>query len=110
MGVRRISQFRHPATVRQHVRARDKYGDLKSTGTTVVAEPMVAVQALTGTERLLAQQVNPDVAFRIKMRYQDGIDASQELWLDDGRRFFIDSVINLDERDEELHLMCKAIP
>jgi SPP1 family predicted phage head-tail adaptor len=72
---------------------------------TVLARLWAAVEPLAGRELYNAQQVQPNLSHRVRVRYLDGVKAKMRVKHD--RRYLnIETVINLEERDRELHLMC----
>lgn len=64
-----------------------------------------AVVPLTGRELFNAEQVQPDVNTRVEMRYLEGLTSAMRVNYD-GRILNIASVIDLEERHREMHLMC----
>lgn len=65
-----------------------------------------AVEPLSGREYHEARSRNSEVDTRIRIRYRSGIAAKMRvLW--GSRTFDIKAVLNLEERNRELHLMCK---
>ena len=65
-----------------------------------------AVEPLRGNEFFTAQQVNAEVTGRVVIRYLSGITPEVRV-LFGTRTFEILSVIDVDERHEELQLMVK---
>jgi len=69
------------------------------------AKRWMSVVPLSGRELFEAQQVDARVSHRIKMRYDSAINSRMRIAI--GSRIFnIASVINVDESNEELRLMC----
>lgn len=96
-------QLRHRITIQQRT-ASVAHGE-QSTSWTDFVSAWAAVQPLTGTEALVGRQENAAVSHRVVVRYQPGITPSMRVSFN-GRLFDIQSVINIDERNRELHLMC----
>lgn len=64
-----------------------------------------AVNPLSGRDLFAAQQLQSEVTHRVKIRYRAGVNSAMRVRF--GTRIFeIDSVIDPEERHEELHLMC----
>ena len=64
-----------------------------------------AIEPLRGKEFMESQAVNSAVATRIRIRYRSGIDATMRVKF--GTTIYsIEAVINLEERNRELQLMC----
>jgi SPP1 family predicted phage head-tail adaptor len=85
-----------------------------STGATVVGTPedfvevWASVEPISGREWYDAARTNSEVTHRVRMRYYPGITASMRV-LFRSRVFDIRSVLNIDERNRELHLMCREM-
>ena len=67
-----------------------------------------AIQPLTGREYFSARQENAEVTTRITIRYLRGVTPDMRIALGD-KVFDILSVINLDERNVSLVLMCTEV-
>ena len=63
---------------------------------------------LSGTERYTAQQVQSELSHRVEMRYQEGIKPQMRVKYGE-RTFDIEAVLNLEEANRELHLMCSEV-
>lgn len=68
------------------------------------------VLPLTSRERFTARQVQSDVTHKVEMHYDPTL-ATKPVYrlLYKSRALEIDSVVNVDERNRELHLMCKEV-
>lgn len=64
-----------------------------------------AIEPLRGREFLEAQAVQSQVAVRIRIRYRPGITAGMRV-VKGSTVYDIQAVLNMAERDAELHLMC----
>jgi len=64
-----------------------------------------AVEPLRGREYFEAQKIRPEMQYRVRMRYLAGVTTDMQV-IYRGKILDIQSVINVDERDAELHLMC----
>ena len=74
---------------------------------TKVDDVWAAVEPLTGRELVNAQQIQPDVTHLVKIRYRDDVTAKMRV-LHGSRVLNIEGPpINIEERDRELHLMCR---
>lgn len=98
-------QLRHRITI-QHVSGTTintsgeeipKYVDWKTA--------WAAVEPLKGREYLEAQKLRAELTYRIKIRYMAGLEQSMRVKFKD-RIFRIESIINLNEANREVHLMC----
>lgn len=68
-----------------------------------------SVEPLSGREFFAAQQVNSEVTHRITMRYRSGMDPEKRIKF--GTRYFgILAVLNREERNISLELLCVEVP
>lgn len=95
----------HSVAIEKKVTQRDTYGAEIVTWVEV-ARAWASVEPLSGREYFQAQQMQASVDYRITMNYQPGIVPTMRVkWNDRG--FNIRSVINTEERNIELILMCQ---
>lgn len=67
-----------------------------------------AVEPLSGREFLEAQRAGAEVTTRIRIRHRDGIlPEMRVVW--DSHIYDIENVIPIEERQREIHLMCKEL-
>lgn len=64
-----------------------------------------AVEPLRGREYLEAQKLRAELTYRIKIRYLPGVEQDMRVKFKD-RLFRIESIINLNEANREIHLIC----
>jgi SPP1 family predicted phage head-tail adaptor len=96
-------QLRHQITIQQQ--STSLVGGERVTTWTTVVQTWAAISPLSGREYLNAATVNANVSHRIVMRYQSGIGSAMRVQY--GTRVFdIQSVLNIDERNREMHLLC----
>ena len=108
----RAGTLRHKATIQKLDGTLDALGQENQTWVDV-ALTWAAIEPLRGDERFTAQQEVAQVTTRIKMRFIPGIVAKMRVkFIDlaeepDFSRFYdILAVINVGQRNRELHLMC----
>lgn len=107
----RAGELRHRVTIQylppEDQRARDPFGSVIEEWIDY-ATVWAAVEPLSGREYFSAQQMNAEVTTNIRIRYLSGVTPSMRVkW---GERLYnIQSVINVRERNRELHLMCKEV-
>ncbi|QNN24338.1 phage head closure protein [Planctomycetales bacterium ZRK34] len=97
--------LKHRVELWQPVTSTNTYGEDEITHKridTVYAQ----VQPLSGRERFYAQQVSAEITHRVTMRYRSDVDSSWRLVFKN-RTLNIDSVINIDEANRWLELVCK---
>ncbi|WP_118841974.1 phage head closure protein [Haemophilus haemolyticus] len=100
-----IGKLRHRITLLKQVNDVNDYGASVQTWRTV-ATVWAEVRPLSGREYFSAQQVQSEVTTQIWLRYIDGIKPSMKVKFAN-REFEILSVLNTQERDVSLQLMCK---
>ncbi|WP_335342482.1 phage head closure protein [Polycladomyces zharkentensis] len=75
---------------------------------TDIATVWAAVEPLRGREYFEAAAINAENTVRIRMRYKAGVKPDMRV-IYSGRIFNITSVIDIDERHQEMHLMCREL-
>ena len=104
----RAGQLRHEITIQSPTVSRGAtFADPQSEWAdfAVVA---ARVQPLTGREFFLNREVHAEVDHRITIRYLAGCDSKKRV-LFGARIFQIASVLDLEERHLEMHLMCREV-
>ena len=100
-------RLRHRIDLETNVGTTNTFGaitDTWSLWTTLWA----SVEPLSGRELLQAQQMQADITHRVRFRYVSGVTAKMRVAY--GSRYFnILSVINDQERNREIVLMCKEL-
>lgn len=83
-------------------------GDLGEPTTTWVTHLAVYAQInpLQGREFYDAQRINPELTHNILIRYREGITPDMRISFGT-RTFEIISIVNVEERNRELRLVCK---
>jgi len=100
----RAGKLRHRIVIEVNTPTRDASGgevDSWATATTVWG----SVEALSGKERMEANQVNPTVSHKVTMRYNSTVTCQHRL-NHDSRYFDINAVLNTEDRNKELILLC----
>ncbi|MBN2909153.1 phage head closure protein [Polycladomyces sp. WAk] len=103
----RINDLRHRVTLQKKNVIKDSEGLVTETWIDV-ATVWAAVEPLRGREYFEAAVVNAENIVRIRMRYRDGVKPDMRV-IYSGRIFNITSVIDIDERHREMHLMCREV-
>ena len=103
------TNFRWPVKIVKPNLTRDSFGGTRSDDATVFAEVWAAVEALSATtfgkELYSAQQKVSQVTHRVTIRYIDGVKSSMNVWHRD-RQFQIEAVVDPDEQQKVLFLLC----
>lgn len=100
----RIGQLRRRITIQQPVEVTDQYGT-PAIQWQEFATVWAAVEPIRGREYILLKNTNSELTVRIRIRYLPGVTNAMRVVYDD-RVFNIESVIDVDERHKEMHLMC----
>lgn len=100
-----IGKLRHRITLLKQVNTVNDYGAAVTMWKNV-ATVWADVRPLSGREYFSAQQVQSEITTQIWLRHLDGIKPSMRVKL--GKRFLeIVAVLNTQERNVSLQLMCK---
>lgn len=101
--------LRHRVTIQEKAgTGQDGYGEDLPVWSDV-ATVWAAVEPLRGREFLEAQRAGAEVTTRIRIRYRDGIEPEMRVsWGD--HTYDIEAILHIEERQREIHLMCKELP
>lgn len=100
-----IGTLRHRVTIQSETRTADGAGGFTLTWADV-ATVWGAVEPLKGMERLRAQQIEAPVTHSVTIRHRTDVSTKERIKF--GTRLFnIRDVINPDERDRWLELLCE---
>jgi SPP1 family predicted phage head-tail adaptor len=84
----------------------NEYGSQSETWTVFLSQVCASIDPISGKEYFSSNAVNPEVTHKVRMRYSAGINPKMRVKFG-ARYFYIESVINFEERNRELLLMCK---
>jgi len=104
-GAINAGALRHRVSLQQSTLTADGGGGATLAWTTV-ATVWAAIQPLKGRERQRAEQIESPLTHRVTIRHRDGVTAAMRV-LFGARVFNIRAVINPDERDRRLDLLCE---
>lgn len=100
----RAGQKRHRITIETPTSTQDGQGASAITWGTLV-KTWAAIWPLRGREFFESKQLGGEISHRLRIRYYPGIGIKERIKF--GTRYLkINSIIDLDERNEELELMC----
>lgn len=100
-------KLRHRVTIQEKDVTQNDYGEEVITWDDV-ATVWGAVEPLQGREFLEAQRLGAEVNTRIRIRHRDGIVPEMRVsWGD--HAYDIEAVIAIEERQREIHLMCREL-
>jgi len=99
----RSGLLRHWVTIRTYTKTRDEYGAEIETWADF-ADTWASVEPLIGREYMAAKQISAEVSHKIRMRYIAGLLPTMRIaW--GSREFEIVSIINVQERNQEIVIM-----
>ena len=105
------TNFRWKIQIAKPNLTRDTAGGVRSDDATVIpgGEVWAAVEAISastfGKKVYSAQQETSEVTHLVTIRYLDGVKASMLVWFRD-RQFHIEAIIDPDEQQKVLFLLC----
>lgn len=103
----RIGTLRHRITIQNKTTIKDTVGQEKETWVDL-ATVWASIEPLKGREYFAAHAVNAENTIKIRIRYYPGLKPTHRIKY--GTRIFdIQSVINVDERNIEMILMCVEV-
>ena len=104
----RIGRLRHRLRIQSATETRTGSGGVTYTWATD-AVVWAAVRPLLGREYMEARRVDAAVTHEVRIRYRSGLTPSHRFVFDNdtSRELNIVSVLNVDERDRELVVMCR---
>ena len=103
----KAGQLRERVTIKSKSVAQNTYGEEVITWVDV-ATVWAAVEPLRGREFMEGKQITAEVSTKIRIRYRSGI--TPEMRAVFGSMVYdIQSIIHIEERERELHLMCQEI-
>jgi SPP1 family predicted phage head-tail adaptor len=100
-------KLKHRVTIQIPGNARNSYGEITESYTTF-ATVWASVQPLSGREYFNSQQEHSEVSTRIRIRYLYGVVPKMRVIMG-SKTYLIKDVINKDEGNVELQLMCKEV-
>ncbi len=100
----RPGKLRHRLTIQEFTETRDELGDPVETWKDV-ATVWGSIEPLSGREYYTAEQVNADVTHKVTIRYR-AVEVKNRVLFGD-RVFLIESILNTDERNCELVMVCR---
>jgi SPP1 family predicted phage head-tail adaptor len=101
----KIGKLRHRITVEETTETQEADGSVIENWS-AFATAQGSIEPISGREYFAAQTTQAEVTHRISLRYLTGVTPKMRVKY--GSRIFdILSVINVDERNRELQLMCR---
>ena len=97
--------LRHRIEIQQRIVNLDEHGIASETWVLFLSV-WASIEPLRGREYFQSKTENAEITAKIKMRYTPGITPAMRA-VYKGRVFSITSVIDINERHREIHLMCQ---
>ncbi|WNF31640.1 phage head closure protein [Aeribacillus composti] len=102
-------EYRHIITIQQKTKIQNDYGEEIEDWVDLVTT-RAGIYPISGKEFFAAETVNSEVTHKVNMRYIPNKHISPDMRVKFGDRYFhIESVINFQEKNVELQLMCKEL-
>ncbi len=101
----RSGRLRHVVTIEHYTESQDLNTGEVTNDWATFATVRAGVEPLKGREFFASQERQSEVEVRIVIRYLEGVESTMRV-LFDSRYYAIKSVINKDERNREMELMC----
>jgi len=102
-------EYRHKITIQQKTKTQNDYGEEIEDWVDVVSARS-GIYPISGREFFAAETVNSEVSHKVNLRYIPNATITPDMRIKFGNRFFhIISVINFQERNIELQLLCKEL-
>jgi SPP1 family predicted phage head-tail adaptor len=99
--------YRHPITLQKQSQTKNDYGEKVPTWTDF-AQSRAGIYPISGKDFIASAEVNSEVTTKINLRYIPGVTADMRVKF--GERIFkIIAVMNFQERNKEIQLMCKEM-
>lgn len=100
----RAGKLRHWITIQHRTDTRDSYGEPIPAWTTY-DQVWASIEPIVGREYFASKETRSQSTHRVRIRYRSGVTTKMRIYWD-SRYFDIESVLNLEEKDRELVLMC----
>ncbi len=101
----RAGQLRHKVTIQMPVETQNEYGEPTVRWQNFAANVWAWIGPLKGREYFSAKQMVAEIAARIDIRYLIGVTAKMKV-VHGINEYLIEEIINDEERDRSLSLMC----
>lgn len=101
----RIGRLRHFVEIQETTAEKDATGS-PSEGWATIAQVWASIEPLSGREFIEAAQVEATITHTIRMRYRPDVTTRHRI-LHDSRAFNVEVVMNPEQRNITLELMCR---
>lgn len=102
-------ELRHRITIESQTSTKNSYGEIIKTGSwETYRSTWAAIKPIDGKQFFAVETVNSELTHEIKFRYHSGITPDMRVKF--GSRYFeVLTVINSNESNAELKLMCREL-
>lgn len=100
-------ELRHRITIQKLNNSQNEYGEVSELWGDIL-NVRAGIYPISGKEFFAAETVNSEISHKVKIRYIEGIMPNMRIKFNN-RIFSIESVINFQERNIELQLLCKEL-
>ncbi|WP_207746021.1 phage head closure protein [Clostridium sp. D53t1_180928_C8] len=100
-------ELRHRITIQKLNNSQNEYGEISELWEDIL-NVRAGIYPISGKEFFAAETVNSEITHKVKIRYIEGIMPNMRIKFNN-RIFSIESVINFQERNIELQLLCKEL-
>jgi SPP1 family predicted phage head-tail adaptor len=103
-------EYRHIITIQQKTGTQNDYGEEIIEDWVDVITTRAGIYPINGKEFFAAEKTNSEVTHKVNMRYIPNKHITPDMRVKFGNRYFhIVSVINFQEKNVELQLLCKEL-
>ncbi len=101
--------YRHPVIIQRRTTIRNEWNERVQTWVDW-KRVWVSIEPISGREYWAKHQMQSEVTHRVRMRYIPGVKPTPTMRIVYGERIFaIEAVLDWEERNEYLQLMCKEV-
>lgn len=100
-------ELRHRITIQKLNNFQNEYGEVSELWEDIL-NVRAGIYPISGKEFFAAETVNSEITHKVKIRYIEGITPNMRIKFNN-RIFSIESVINFQERNIEIQLLCKEL-
>lgn len=100
-------ELRHKITIQKLNNSQNEYGEVSELWEDIL-NVRAGIYPISGKEFFAAETVNSEITHKVKIRYIEGITPNMRIKFNN-RIFSIESVINFQERNIEIQLLCKEL-
>jgi SPP1 family predicted phage head-tail adaptor len=98
-------RLRFQVNIQKPVETQNAFGEPEVSWSDVATGIWASIEPLKGREFFAAKQINAEIEARVVMRYRSDVKTKYRI-MHGENEYYIDTVINVGERNRELQLMC----